>query len=149
MDYIFWSTVARLSPQVQTLISYDIVCQWTKNLGERFLRLPDHIRTQIPVLPGGDLRYAIPKYHWRAHTQKDHHVYSFNFLPGVGRTDGEQIERGWATHDAVASSVREMGPGARHDTLEDHFGWNNWQKTLNLGMFSAKIIYSSILADTM
>jgi hypothetical protein len=133
MDYIYWSTLARLGPQVGTVISYDIVCQWTKNLLARRDDMPDHIVAEVPVLPDGDVCYVIPKYHWRAHTEKDHNKYSLNLIPGVGRTDGEQIERGWSTHDAVSASVREMGPGSRHDTLEDHFGWNNWLKLLGLG----------------
>ncbi|KAJ3477374.1 hypothetical protein NLI96_g10506 [Meripilus lineatus] len=45
--------------------------------------------------------------------------------PGVGRTDGEGIERDWSGLNSLATSIREMGPGSRHDTLDDHFGdWN-------------------------
>ncbi|KAG5635682.1 hypothetical protein H0H81_010420 [Sphagnurus paluster] len=40
----------------------------------------------------------------------------------VGRTDGEAPKRGWAAVNAVTSSTKEMGPGSRHDTLDDHFG---------------------------
>lgn len=54
-------------------------------------------------------------------------------MPGVGRTDGEEIERSWARHSGTASSTREMGPGSRHDTLEDHFGWSNWMKYSSMG----------------
>lgn len=52
----------------------------------------------------------------------------------MGRTDGEEIEQNWARHDGTAGSTREMGPGSRHDTLEDHFGWANWQKVVKIGI---------------
>ena len=44
----------------------------------------------------------------------------------------------------TGTSTREMGPGSRHDTLEDHFGNANWQKLVTLGMCSYSC--SSILS---
>ncbi|KAF8995521.1 hypothetical protein BDZ89DRAFT_920324, partial [Hymenopellis radicata] len=54
--------------------------------------------------------------------------YSFNTTPKVGRTDGEAPERGWAASNGAAASTKEMGPGSRLDTLDDHFGDQNWRK---------------------
>ncbi|KAJ7116141.1 hypothetical protein C8R43DRAFT_845374, partial [Mycena crocata] len=51
-----------------------------------------------------------------------------NFLLGAGQTDREGIERPWANIGGVATSIREQGPGARHDTLDDHWGYWNWVK---------------------
>ncbi|KAG1749250.1 hypothetical protein EDB19DRAFT_1825495 [Suillus lakei] len=51
----------------------------------------------------------------------------------VGRMDGEAPERGWANINPVASSTKEMGPGARRDTLDDFFGDWNWKKVVGLG----------------
>lgn len=99
----------------------------------RLQALPDHIQI---VVPEGSLRYAIPKYHFAGHKSLGHAWLSLNYLLGVGRTDGEEIERNWARHDATSGSTREMGPGSRHDTLEDHFGWANWLRLLGLGMLS-------------
>jgi len=45
-------------------------------------------------------------------------------MEGAGRTVGEDIETTWAGTNPLAPSVREMGPVARHDTLNDH--WNGW-----------------------
>ena len=100
-----------------------------QNLLERITLLPDHLQINIPT---GELRYVIPKYHFNAHKEKDHNRYSLNLVAGVGRTDGEEIERNWSRHDGTAGSTREMAPGSRHDTLEDHFGWANWQRLLRL-----------------
>lgn len=32
----------------------------------------------------------------------------------------------------MANSTKEMGPGSRHDTLDDHFGDYNWRKIMSL-----------------
>lgn len=49
-------------------------------------------------------------------------------------TDGEGIERGWSSFGLMGTSTRQMGPGGRSDTLDDHFGDANWQKLIGLGM---------------
>ena len=51
------------------------------------------------------------------------------------RTDGENIERGWAWMNPASLSTREMGPGARHDTLDDQWGYWNWRILVQLGMY--------------
>ena len=113
------------------VISYDIACQWATHFLSRVDTLPEHLRFEIP--DGGQLRYAIPKFHFRAHKGEGHDQFSLHLMPGVGRVDGEEIERNWSRHNQVAYSTREMGPGSRHDTLEDHFGSANWQKFVGIG----------------
>ena len=115
---------------LRKVISYDIMCQWLRNLDKRLSELPSHL--QIP-LPDGEVRYAIPKYHLNGHKEEGHNKFSLNFMKGVGRTDGEEVERGWARFDATASSTREMGPGSREETLEDHLEYNNTEKYIGLG----------------
>ena len=66
-------------------------------------------------------------------------------MPGVGRTDGEGIERNWSEINRVANSTKEMGPGARHDTIDDHFGHHNFRKFVGLGKYSywwRSVLYS-------
>lgn len=59
--------------------------------------------------------------------------HSLSFKVGAGETDGEGIERNWAVTNGVAASTREMGAGARHDTIDDHCGHANWRKLVGLG----------------
>ncbi|KAF9466857.1 hypothetical protein BDZ94DRAFT_1157101, partial [Collybia nuda] len=59
--------------------------------------------------------------------------FSFNLTKGVGRTDGEAPERGWANINPIAQSTKEMGPGSRRDTIDDHFNDWNWKKTISFG----------------
>lgn len=79
-------------------------------------------------------KFLVPKFHLPAHIKPCRTRFSFNYTPGVGRTDGEAPERGWAEVNPLAASTREMGPGARRDTLDSHFGDYNWRKTIGLGM---------------
>lgn len=123
MDYAVLMTL-RLNTPGDVVLSYDIACQWSKKLPLRvaiypaWLR-PGHLRTVL---------YLIPKFHLPAHIPLCRFLFSFNFTPRVGRTDGEAPERGWAASNGAAASTKEMGPGSRLDTLDDHFGDQNWRK---------------------
>ncbi|KAJ7823237.1 hypothetical protein B0H14DRAFT_3088919 [Mycena olivaceomarginata] len=70
--------------------------------------------------------------HIHAHTLDCQVKFSLNLVPGSGQTDGEGIERPWASIGAIASSTRVSGPGARHDALDDHWSFWNWLKTIGL-----------------
>ncbi|EEB98408.1 hypothetical protein MPER_02086, partial [Moniliophthora perniciosa FA553] len=78
--------------------------------------------------------FVVPKLHIYGHTMQCQLSYSLNLTPGVGRTDGEGIERNWAGQGPIATSTMEMGPGSRHDTLDDHWAHWNWRKLLGLVM---------------
>ncbi|KAG1721224.1 hypothetical protein EDB19DRAFT_1835614 [Suillus lakei] len=129
MDYLFFLTLCHLS--LQTLnISYDIACQWHKKLWQCMSMFPtsmqfDHTSRAIS--------FFVPKFHLPVHIEKCQTTFSFNFKRGVGRMDGEAPERGWANINPIASSTKEMGPGARQDTLDDFFGNWNWKKVVSLG----------------
>ncbi|KAH9479046.1 hypothetical protein JR316_0007621 [Psilocybe cubensis] len=79
-----------------------------------------------------DIVYLVPKFHLPAHIPKCQTSFLFNLTPRVGRTDGESPERGWSSANGVASSTKEMGPGSRSDTLDDHFGDYNWRKIIGI-----------------
>lgn len=129
MDYLFCSSV-ELEEHVEVVISYDITCQWSINLWKCLETYLSWMR--ISHDGATSYRFLVPKFHLPAHIQKCQTKYSFNFNPKVGRTDSEGVERGWAHINPVASSTCEMGPGARRDTLGDHFGDWNWKKITKL-----------------
>ncbi|KAF8879143.1 hypothetical protein BD779DRAFT_1612947 [Infundibulicybe gibba] len=128
MDYFFLSSVQFDSPDT-LVVSYDIACQWSRNLFKRMSTYPHrlHIRQSTK-----NITFAVPKFHLPAHREHCQITYSLNFLPRVGRTDGEAPERGWAALNPVASSTKEMGPGSRRDTLDDILGDYNWRKITSL-----------------
>lgn len=135
------SALTHTPRKLPKVVSYDIMCQWLRHLSERMSALPSHLQVELPE---GEVRYAIPKYHLNGHREEDHNRYSLNFMKGVGRTDGEEVERGWSRFDGTAASTREMGPGSREETLEDHFDYNNQEKYYNLGM-SIRVCISMVL----
>ncbi|EIW74480.1 hypothetical protein CONPUDRAFT_67415, partial [Coniophora puteana RWD-64-598 SS2] len=140
MDYLYFSSIrGTFVKRINT--SYDIACQWWIKLWSRVSRLP----TFLSFDPSGrEFEFLVPKFHLSAHIAKCQISYSFNFTPGVGRTDGEGVERGWANINPVASSTKEMGPGNRRDTLDDFFGDWNWKKLVGLGAFFTRKIKEAI-----
>lgn len=129
MDFLFFSTL-RLRCLDSLNVSYDIACQWHKHLWERMSALPANYHQDYV---SKTIRFFVPKFHLPAHIAKCQTTYSFNWSRWVGRTDGEAPERGWSNINPVASSTKEMGPGSRRDTLDDHFGDWNWKKVVGLG----------------
>ncbi|KAJ7633330.1 hypothetical protein DFH06DRAFT_1140041 [Mycena polygramma] len=129
MDYITGSVLRHHDPLLILMISYDIVCQWWKTVIERLQALPELVRC---VLILSMVAFVIPKMHIHAHILACQIVYSLNLKPGSGQTDGEGIERPWSNIGGIASATRIMGPGARHDTIDDHWMYWNWEKLLSL-----------------
>ncbi|KAG2115716.1 uncharacterized protein F5147DRAFT_743324 [Suillus discolor] len=140
MDYLFFSAMKHHDVIVLN-ISYDIACQWSKHLWSRMSKLPsafhlDHDNKQV--------NFLIPKFHLPAHIEPCQIDFSFNFSRHVGRTDGEAPERGWANINPIASSTKEMGPGSRRDTLDDHFGDWNWKRVVQLGRLTARKLANAV-----
>ncbi|KAH9482659.1 hypothetical protein JR316_0004759 [Psilocybe cubensis] len=123
-------------------VSYDIACQWYKNIWQRMgtmLPAPMHISSSVD-----NIQFLVPKFHIAAHIQECILKFSFNTTKYVGRTDGEAPERGWSATNALATSTREMGPGFRRDTLDDHFNDWNWKKITGLGASLLKKIKKAV-----
>ena len=136
MDYIFASILRHHSNKLSKVGSYDIVCQWAVHLLERLKRLPVLVRLRVIFT----LTFVIPKLHIYSHKRQCQLNYSFHFHPGVGNTDGEGIERSHSFIGPMGTATREMGPGSRHDTLDDGWGYWNWHKLVSLRRFLALLI---------
>ncbi|KAL4264055.1 CxC2-like cysteine cluster KDZ transposase-associated domain-containing protein [Pleurotus pulmonarius] len=141
MDYTFASLMRHHSHNLSVVVSYDIACQWSKSLLQC-------VKTLLPLvrldLVSTMVRFAVLKLHIHSHTKHFQHNYSLNYLPGVGRTDGEGIERPWANIGAKATSIRVMGPGAHIETLNDHWGHWNWKKTVGLGSLLSRCLQLAV-----
>jgi len=129
MDYIFLASMTGVMPQL-IFASYDIACQWATNLFTR-MNAPT-MPEQLRLAPSTSVKFFVPKFHLPSHIIKCQAPFSFNFAPGVGRTDGEGVERNWSVLNGIARSVSMMGPGGRWDTLDDFCNYANWQKTIAL-----------------
>ena len=114
-------------------ITYDIGCQWSKNLQSRMSEFPEHMR--LP--PETKVAVAIPSWHITSHGRRCRKDFCLGYTKGAGRTCGEEVEITWSSTNSLAPSVREMAPGARHDTLNDQ--WNGWnfRKIVGFRKFSS------------
>ncbi|KAG1812315.1 hypothetical protein EV424DRAFT_1349351 [Suillus variegatus] len=136
MDYLLFSTLQHTRDIVILNISYDIACQWSKHIWTRMSSYPstvhfDHTDKKVAFL--------VPKFYLPAHIAACQIGFLFNPVKGVGQTDGEAPQQGWANINPVATSTREMGLGSRRDTLDDHFGDFNWKKVTNFAMSQAAV----------
>ncbi|KAJ7626008.1 hypothetical protein FB45DRAFT_1030326 [Roridomyces roridus] len=123
MDYILLSALTGVSV-LFLAISYNIACQWKVHLPAR----AENIVKTTPVatklkdfsLPDGN---------------------SLSFAKGVGRTDGEGIERTWAVLNPAGYATKEMGEGARQDAIENKVDRLNFEKNVREGdLLSRKLI---------
>ena len=126
MDYLFFSSTSQ-QDYVQLVMSYDIVCQWSIYLWDRMNNMPGYMQIDRDRKV---FIFLVPKFHLPAHVARCQTSYSFNLTRGVGRTDGEAIERGWANINALSASAKQMGPASYRETIDDHFGdWNHQRVT--------------------
>lgn len=141
MDYVVLSTLKHGGAEdlEQLIFSYDISCQWNRNFAKRIKSYPERLRIDLPRY---NPIYKIPKFHLPAHGKSCQTQYSFNYTRGVGRTCGEGIEQGWAGQNLVSMSTKEMGPAARGETLDDHWGGWNFRKVTVLGTYAIIFAYS-------
>ncbi|KAM6489975.1 hypothetical protein JOM56_014554 [Amanita muscaria] len=120
MDYIILSALLGVTlPRV--ILTYDIACQWSKKFEKRMVEgFPPHMRISNQTR----IDTAIPSWHINGHGQSCRQNFCLGYMKGAGRTCGEEVEVSWSHTNPLAPSVREMGPEARHETLNDH--WNSW-----------------------
>jgi hypothetical protein len=130
MDYCLWSGISTTPSVDKYVISYDVACQWHKNVWSRASTFPESIRPEQNKM---DCAFLVPKFHLPAHILECQLNFSFNTAPGVGRTDAEAVERTWADMNAIGKFTREMGPGSRADYIDDFSGDRNWKRTIRFG----------------
>ncbi|KAJ7182801.1 hypothetical protein C8R43DRAFT_1116421 [Mycena crocata] len=135
IDYMFFKSMAGTSLD-RFFVSYDIACQWHKNIWVRMAKYNPEIHYIHDV--GKFMTFLVPKFHLPAHIEACNLNFSFNLTRWVGRTDGEAPERGWANANPLAGSTKEMGPGARRDALDNHFNDWNYKKIIALGRVMLK-----------
>ncbi|KAJ7825687.1 hypothetical protein B0H13DRAFT_2241198 [Mycena leptocephala] len=129
MDYIVMAALAGFSLMLLT-ISYDIACQWKVHLAERTAKLPLEM-----CLPLNDIKLqcALPVWHAGSHNEDCRDANSLSFKPGVGKSDGEGVERTWSVLNPAAHSTKDAGRGQRADTLEGKIDNHNYLKNVGQG----------------
>ena len=129
MDYILAEVLKHHSTSLHKIITYDIACQWSKNLEARLNKLPSSIRLSNI----GSHDELIPKLHVLAHKAPCPTQRSLNYHVGSGCTDGEGIEHTHAASGPLCAATKQMGPGYRHDAIDSQWNHWNWCKVVGLG----------------
>lgn len=120
IDYVVLMAILGIAV-LRIVFMYDIACQWFKNLPKRMLEFPAAMRLR----EGTKVEAGIPSWHINGHGANCRSNFALANKEGVGRTCGEEVETTWAQSNQLGTSTREMGPGARHATLNDHWGGSN------------------------
>jgi len=128
-DFVFLSSLRRRGI-THIYVSYDIACRWEINLPTRCSKYSEELTFHLENVV---LVVLIPKFHLPAHSQVCWSRYSFNFVPGSARVDGEAVERFWSGSNPVATSTREMAPGKRQDFLNHRWNMSNFKKVIEIG----------------
>lgn len=130
MDFIvFFSLIG--SYMLSLVFSYDIVCQWSRNLLKRMKQYPSFMQIDPKRILGA--KFVLPKFHIFNHGLSCQLRYSLNYLKYSARMNGEDPERWWVHINPISMSTREMGSGSRTDTIDDHARAWNWRKITTLG----------------
>ncbi|KAJ7145024.1 hypothetical protein C8R46DRAFT_1045720 [Mycena filopes] len=99
---------------MELTFSYDIACQWQKNLRERVQKLPADMRPDFEAFL---LQCGVPVWHTSSHEAECTNRNSLSFVPGA------------------------MGLGHRADTIEDKINYHNFMKNLGqANMLQRKLV---------
>ncbi|KAK7046798.1 CxC2 domain-containing protein [Favolaschia claudopus] len=129
MDYILLCSLLGVTAMFLA-ISYDIACQWRVNFPLRLKEMPERLQLDLARMT---LLFALPVWHAAAHERTCQVQNSLSYTAGVGRTDGEGVERVWSRLNPLAWSTREKGRGGRADSIEDEVDYLNFEKNIHLG----------------
>ncbi|KAJ7938476.1 hypothetical protein B0H13DRAFT_1587566, partial [Mycena leptocephala] len=126
MDFLIFSVLWHYI-LLTIILSYDIACQWSKNISTRMAKLPEKYHIKIPFT---NIWFMVPNFHLPTHKALCLAIYSFHFMWGAGLTNGEGVEQNWKFSNGATASTKKMGPGSRHAVLEDIWGFHNWRREI-------------------
>ncbi|KAF8996412.1 hypothetical protein BDQ17DRAFT_1249771, partial [Cyathus striatus] len=86
IDYIILSTLIGIS-LTWIVITYDIGCQWSKNLKKQIETYPESMRVSSDM----HVDVAVPSWHINGHGSSCRSNFALAHLPGAGRTCGEEV----------------------------------------------------------
>ncbi|KAI0056526.1 hypothetical protein BV25DRAFT_1977834 [Artomyces pyxidatus] len=141
VDFAMMSGLQRWMHLRMHVSGYDINCQYRINFKPRIEWMLDHGIVGMNSIKWALFPYtvaAVGKFHLPAHMAACRFKFSFNFLRGMGMTDGEAPERNWAQLNNIGRSTREMTSGHRQDTINEHHSDINVRKVHSMAKDLAK-----------
>ncbi|KAJ7023233.1 hypothetical protein C8F04DRAFT_1193689 [Mycena alexandri] len=124
MDFLFFAAVLNFA-LMWLILSYDIACQFSKNIWTRMPNLPEKYHLKIDC---ANIRWMVPNFHLPPHKTGCHSPFSFHWLWGAGCTHGETVEQNREFVNRAAASTKLMALGAGATALEGLFAFHNWRR---------------------
>lgn len=115
--------------------SYDISCGFGINAHKRF---KENFPDEADFVQ--NTKWLIPLLHVQNHRDNCTYLYSSAYQENAGHFQGETAEQPWIELNQLAPQTRQMNNGHRQDTISDHHSYWNWNKTINMGMFSSFLL---------
>ena len=131
MDFIVFSMLVIVLITYLTL-SYNICCQWSRNLKHQVNQLPDTRWVALNALLR-KVKYVISKFHLHNHGLKCHLSFNLNFLHFSVQSNLEDPECWWAHINPISMSTREMTVGSHIYLINNHVAGWNWRKITGFG----------------
>lgn len=133
MDYCVSESLKYSSDGIKrTILLYDIMCQFWKNLEKRFEGNP-----HLDLPKSMEILRGIGLFHVHGHKDECFARFAPTYIPGAGMVDGEILETLWAVLNRIADSTRSQSTAHRRETIDDHMNDSNWKKLIRLGMMSS------------
>ncbi|KAJ7026917.1 hypothetical protein C8F04DRAFT_965833 [Mycena alexandri] len=126
MDFLWFSALLNFA-LMWLILSYDIACQFSKNIWARMPDLPAKYHLKINR---ANVRWMVPNFHLPGHKKGCHSPFSFHWLWGAGCTHGETVEQNWEFLNGAAASTKLMALGARATALEGLLGFHNFRRQI-------------------
>jgi hypothetical protein len=140
MDFVVLSTLMMFA-MAWLVFGYDITCQYVIKFWECMAMMPEAMHLKLP--PANNW-WMVPNFHLPDHVTKCRPPFSFHWMQGGGMTNSEGIEQNWAFSNGAVASTRLMGSGSRQVTLEDVFGFYNYDRLLAMRKSTAEIFRMSV-----
>ncbi|KAJ7697398.1 hypothetical protein B0H17DRAFT_1130376 [Mycena rosella] len=111
--------------EIDEVLSYDVMCQYSVNIGERFEKNDDlkHLAHIVRRM-----RFSIPALHVQGHQEGCIYAYSTAYMLVTTHFHGETAEHYWPELNQIGPQTRQMNPGHRQDTVISHHGDWNYKK---------------------
>ncbi|KAJ7669584.1 hypothetical protein B0H17DRAFT_1183859 [Mycena rosella] len=111
--------------EIDEVLSYDAMCQYSVNIGERFEKNDDlkHLAHIVRRM-----RFSIPALHVQGHQEGCIYAYSTAYMLATTHFHGETAEHYWPELNQIGPQTRQMNPGHRQDTVINHHGDWNYKK---------------------
>ncbi|KAF7983642.1 hypothetical protein HWV62_20588 [Athelia sp. TMB] len=141
IDFVVFSALFGIIILALTL-SYDICCQWSKNLAKRVKQLPSAMQPSPAILL--QAKRVLPKMHLHNHGESCQLNFNLNFIRHSAQSNFEDPERYWAWKNPISMSTREMTDGARYETICDCAATYNWFKISTFDVRLLKAIKTAV-----